>query len=246
MLGLRSRIDPRTIVSEAGRLIRRLGRPGIPVLSKAEQLGLFGRKPVQNPGSRGGSYHLDEKGHVRYGAQRVACPKCFGQADICPSCEGRGSVSREGFHEHARSAVEGRLGEHAPHAPFTLQPPELGQTRSGKAIPHVDDPRAANPETGQYDPRRGPHFHNFTAADHTDARRVHAIYGQHHARSSGNAAIVSRSAANEHHRLGNAHARAETLHEIAASPDDWWKKNRARQPGPGKRPMLRVGAAAKE
>lgn len=38
------------------------------------------------------------------------------------------------------------LGEHTARKPFQLDPPELGRTRSGKAIPHPDDPRAQDPD----------------------------------------------------------------------------------------------------
>jgi len=46
----------------------------------------------------------------------------------------------------AEEATRAALGPHAQQGAWKLNPPELGQTRSGKAVPHPEDPGALHPE----------------------------------------------------------------------------------------------------
>ncbi len=101
------------------------------------------------------------------------------------------------------------LGEHAARPPFKLSPPELGQTRSGKPIPHPEDPGAH--DAGKYTVARSKRFEGWTNADHADASKVHGVYEKHHNGKAGDAA---------HQALAEKHRHARELHAAHANIRD--------------------------
>jgi len=120
---------------------------------------------VQSPGSHGGTYYRDEKGHVRYGVQK--------------------------------------------NTGFKLNPPEVGETKSGKPVPHPDDPNARGHAGNAYH-WSGSAFRGWSREDHADAARVHREYVEHHRkRNNHDIAAKHAAAARAHEAAGGATVRLE-------------------------------------
>jgi len=144
------------------------------------QLSLFanaGRGAVQHPGSRGGQYHVDEHGAVRYGDAQSGGYRTSDQAAAAA---------------HHRGEVSSR---------FTLDPPEVGETRSGKAIPHHEDPNAYH-ATGEH---KASAFKGWSTEDHRDAAEAHDKYARYFA-------------ARGRTELADGHGRASKHHAQTAEP----------------------------
>lgn len=130
---------------------------------------------VRNPGSKGGKFHLTESGKVRYGEAAAAHPS------------------------------PGALGDHVAKPPFKLDPPEIGQTKSGKPIPHPHDTQARY-GSGTYSANDEARFGRYSESDHADAATVHGIYAQHHRRHAN-------TASGDHHEgLARVHEAARDSH----------------------------------
>lgn len=155
---------------------------GLRLFLKAAQMALFSRRAVMEPGKHGGSFYRNPGGDVRYGQRG---------ADLS--------------HLHT--------GARRPNASaFRLDPPEIGETKSGKPVPHPDDPNAHLEGKGYHHGAKA--FRDWSPKDHRDAEAVHREYVEHHEKRAGQA----RDDQAEHHtELAKRHAAAADRHREGGS-----------------------------
>lgn len=206
------------------------GRLGLKQPMRKSQLGLFGpRAGVQAPGSRGGKYYVTDGGKVMYGTAPTPDHKEYGSQD------------------QAEAAVAHRGASASKHgSTFRLAPPELGETRSGKPVPHPDDDNAYHAFGGQVPTKRqikSGAFKGWDAADHGDAGEMHDKYARYFAqRGRDHLAASHESAGDEHRRAVKVMAHAEEMRARPGGkfpdPQDFatWKGGVPRRRGDGRSP----------